>query len=279
MVRGVSRGIKGELSDNDQRAISQNLLGKLAMTYKSWLPDLFKEHWHPDTLRYNNYTDTVTIGRFNALYENLKDDESKKWLLLNQSAWVGIGKLMLDVPLSFFTMGKVRISKANESRARALFEKFKQDNPYDKRIQEFSFEDFLDYYNGQIKAGVTELSTLLFLIGVGMMMGGDWDDDGKKDYHQYLLLNWSYRVVNRMRRELGFFYGSEGIDMVFQSSLPVTGVLLDGKKAITNFVDLAYSDLTNTPNPYKKIGYFHYTAKQIPIINPILKLADTERDK
>ena len=279
MVRGVSRGIKGELSDNDQRAISQNLLGKLAMTYKSWLPDLFKEHWHPDTLRYNNYTDTVTIGRFNALYENLKDDESKKWLLLNQSAWVGIGKLMLDVPLSFFTMGKVRISKANESRARALFEKFKQDNPYDKRIQEFSFEDFLDYYNGQIKAGVTELSTLLFLIGVGMMMGGDWDDDGKKDYHQYLLLNWSYRVVNRMRRELGFFYGSEGIDMVFQSSLPVTGVLLDGKKAITNFVDLAYSDLTNTPNPYKKIGYFHYTAKNIPLINPILKLADIERDK
>ena len=279
MVRGVSRGIKGELSDNDQRAITQNILGKLAMTYKSWLPDLFKEHWHPDTLRYNNYTDTVTIGRFNAIYENLKGDESKKWLLLNQAAWVGIGKLALDVPLSLFTMGKVRLSKANENRARALFEKFKQDNPYDKRIQEFSFEDFLDYYNGQIRAGVSELSILLFLIGIGMMMGGDWDDDGKKDYHQHLILNWSYRVVNRMRRELGFFYGSEGFDMLAQSSLPVTGVLLDGKKAIVNFVDEAYHDIFNIKDPYDKTGYFYYTSKEIPIVYPILKIFDTERDR
>jgi hypothetical protein len=112
-----------------------------------------------------------------------------------------------------------------------------------------------------------------------MMMGGDWDDDGKKDYHQYLLLNWSYRVVNRMRRELGFFYGSEGFDMIAKSSLPVTGVLLDGKKAITNFVDLAYHDIFNIPDPHKKVGYFHYTAKNVPLINPIIKLVDTKRDK
>jgi hypothetical protein len=47
-VRGVSRTIKGELSDQDQRAINFQILGKLSMTYKNWLPDLFKEHFIVD---------------------------------------------------------------------------------------------------------------------------------------------------------------------------------------------------------------------------------------
>ena len=275
-VRGVSRTIKGELSDNDQRAINFTILGKLGMTYKNWLPDLYKEHFNG--VRYNNYTDTVTIGRINAVYQNLKDDDSKKFLLLNQAAWIGLGKLALDVPLSIFTMGKVRLSKANESRARALFEKFKSDNMYDKRIQEYTYEEFLDYYNGQIKAGIAELSVLLTMIGLAMLAGGDWDDDGKKDYQQYLALNWTYRTINRVKRELGFFYGSEGFDILFQTSLPVTSIALDAKKAIVNFVDEAYHDISGIDDNRDRTGYLYYTSKQIPVVYPIRKLLDTDRE-
>ncbi len=276
-VRGVSRTIKGELSDQDQRAINFQILGKLSMTYKNWLPDLFKEHFNG--IRYNNYTNAVTVGRFYAVYDSLKDDESKKFLLLNKSAWIGLGKLALDVPLSLFTMGKVRTFKANESRARALFEKFKSDNMYDKRIQEYTFEEFLDYYNGQIKSMVTELQVLLVLITLGMLAGGDWDDDGKKDYKQYLLLNWTYRTINRVKRELGFFYGSEGVDILFQTSMPVTSVALDAKKALQNFVDQAYHDISGEKDPYDKTGYFYYTSKQIPFVYSAKKMIDIERDK
>lgn len=276
-VRGVSRTIKGELSDKDQRSINFTMIGKLAMTYKNWLPDLYKEHFNG--IGYNNYTNAVTIGRFNAVYQNLKDDESKKFLLLNQSAWMGLGKLALDVPLSLFTMGKIRTFKANEARARALFEKFKSDNKYDKRIQEYTFEEFLDYYNGQIKATVSEIQGLLILITLGMLAGGDWDDDGKKDYKQYLLLNWSYRTINRVKRELGFFYGSEGIDILANTSIPVVSPVLDAKRALQNFVDEAYHDISGTPDPYDKTGYFYYTSKQIPLIYPIKKAVDIERDK
>jgi hypothetical protein len=275
-VRGVSRTIKGELSDNDQRSINFTILGKLGMTYKNWLPDLYKEHFNG--VKYNNYTDTVTIGRINAIYQNLKDDESKKFLLLNQAAWIGLGKLALDVPLSMLTMGKVRLSKANENRARALFEKFKSDNIYDKRIQEYTYEEFLDYYNGQIKAGVAELSVLLTMILLAMLAGGDWDDDGKKDYKQYLALNWTYRTLNRVKRELGFFYGSEGFDILFQTSLPVTSVALDGKKAIINFVDEAYHDISGIDDSRDRTGYLYYTSKQIPVVYPIKKLLDTDRE-
>ena len=275
-VRGVSRTIKGELSDNDQRAINFTILGKLGMTYKNWLPDLYKEHFNG--VRYNNYTDTVTIGRINAVYQNLKDDDSKKFLLLNQAAWIGLGKLALDVPLSIFTMGKVRLSKANENRARALFEKFKSDNMYDKRIQEYTYEEFLDYYNGQIKAGIAELSVLLTMIGLAMLAGGDWDDDGKKDYQQYLALNWTYRTINRVKRELGFFYGSEGFDILFQTSLPVTSIALDAKKAIVNFVDEAYHDISGIDDNRDRTGYLYYTSKQIPVVYPIRKLLDTDRE-
>jgi hypothetical protein len=276
-VRGVSRTIKGELSDQDQRAINFQILGKLSMTYKNWLPDLFKEHFNG--IRYNNYTNAVTVGRFYAVYDSLKDDESKKFLLLNKSAWIGLGKLALDVPLSLFTMGKVRTFKANESRARALFEKFKADNMYDKRVQEYTFEEFLDYYNGQVKAMVTELQVLLVLITLAMLAGGDWDDDGKKDYKQYLLLNWTYRTINRVKRELGFFYGSEGVDILFQTSMPVTSVALDTKKALQNFVDEAYHDISGEKDPYDKTGYFYYTSKQIPFVYSAKKMLDIERDK
>jgi hypothetical protein len=47
----------------------------------------------------------------------------------------------------------------------------------------------------------------------------------------------------------------------------------------SNHYNITTNDLTDTPDPYKKVGYFHYTAKNIPLINPIIKLADTDRDK
>jgi len=276
MVRRVSRGIKGELSQNDQRAINFTVLGKLAMTYKSWLPDLYKEHFNG--IEYNNYTDAVTIGRFNAIYKNLLNDEDKKFALLNKGLYIGIGKLLLDIPLTFVTRGKIRLSKANEQRARMLFEKFKQDNMADARIQEFTFEEFLDYYDGQIKAGIHEMQMYLGLILFLMMAGGaDWDDDGVEDYKQYMVMNIAYRTLNRAKREIGFFLGSEGIDIALKTSLPVTGVLLDLKRSMENFVDEAYHDITGKKDPYDKSGYFHYASKQIPIINPIRKFIDKDR--
>jgi hypothetical protein len=275
-VKKVSRSIKGEISDKDQRAINYTMLGKLAMTYKNWLPDLWKEHM--GSVQYNNYTDTVVIGRFNSIYQNLKDDESKKFLLLNQAAWIGIGKLLLDVPLSLIPKVGYRFSKTNTARARALFEKFKQDNPNDPRIQEYTFEEFLDYYDGQIKAGVQELSIYLALIGLVLLVGGDWDDDGKDDYKQYLALSFTYKIMNRMRRELGFFLGSEGVDIALNTTIPVTGLGLDIKRSIQNFVDEAYNDITGTPDPYDQSGYLHHMSKIIPIVNPARKFLDKERE-
>lgn len=275
-VKKVSRSIKGELSDKDQRAINYTMLGKLAMTYKNWLPDLWKEHM--GSVQYNNYTDAVVIGRFNAIYQNLKTDESKKFLLLNQAAWIGLGKLLLDIPLALIPKVGFKFSKTNEARARALFEQFKQDNPNDKRIQEFSFEEFLDYYDGQIRAGIQELSIYLALISLVLLVGGDWDDDGKGDYQQYLALSLTYKVINRMRRELGFFLGSEGIDIALNTTIPVTSIGLDLKKSLLNFVQEAYDDIYDIDNPYDKSGYFYYLSKITPIVNPIKKALDLKRE-
>jgi len=275
-VKKVSRSIKGEISEKDQRAINYTMLGKLAMTYKNWLPDLWKEHM--GSVQYNNYTDAVVIGRFNAIYENLKDNESKKFLLLNQAAWIGLGKILLDVPLALIPKVGFKFSKTNEARARALFEKFKQDNPNDKRIQEYSFEEFLDYYDGQIRAGIQELSVYLALISLVLLLGGDWDEDGKGDYQQYLALSLTYRIINRMRRELGFFLGSEGVDIALNTTIPVTSLGLDLKRSLLNFIEEAYNDIRDVENPYDRSGYFHYMSKVTPIVNPIKKALDLKRE-
>ena len=53
---------------------------------------------------------------------------------------------------------------------------------------------------------------------------------------------------------------------------------ISSKKAIINFVDEAYHDIAGIDDGKDRTGYFHYTSKQIPIIYPIKKLLDTDRE-
>ena len=81
-----------------------------------------------------------------------------------------------------------------------------------------------------------------------------------------------------MRRELGFFLGSEGIDIALNTTIPVTSIGLDLKRSLLNFVQEAYDDIYDIDNPYDQSGYFYYLSKITPIVNPIKKALDLKRE-
>lgn len=266
MVRQISRGIKGELTSGDMRAIQMNTYGKLFMTFKSWLPDLFKERF--GEVKYQTTTDAVTIGKLNAIWKSNLKPEHKNFLGILGETLMNLTKLLVDIS----TFGFVKQFKTNEARARQLLNKLKEDNPNNQRIQDFSEQDFIDYMNGQIRSSVTELRMYLAFILLVMALGGDWDDDGEKDYKKNLVFRATYRSLNRIRRELGFFYGSEGLSILTKNSVPISGLLTTSLNLVENSFDETRDALMGENNERDKANFGHYALQLFPGGRPIFDI-------
>jgi len=266
MVRQVSRGIKGELTDGDMRNIQMTTLGKLFMTFKTWLPDLVKERF--GSIKYQSTTDAIVIGKMNAIWKSNLKPEQKNFLGIVTETSLNIAKLLLDIS----TFGYAKMFTVNKSRTRALLNKLKEDNPNNEQIQNFTEEDFMDYMNGQIRSSVTELRVYLAFLTLLMALGGDWDDDGEKDYKNNLVARATYRTLNRVRRELGFFYGSEGVSIITKNSVPVTDLLVTSLDLIENTFDESRDAFSGENNPRDKANVAHYFLKVFPGGRPITDL-------
>jgi hypothetical protein len=257
----VSRSINGELSDADGRIIQMNVYGKMFMTFKSWLPDLVRERF--SSVSYRGISDEVVIGRLNAIWKNTNiTAEDKKWYTIIAEILLNSLKLLTDIA-TFGIHDKFKL-KLNEERVIQLLNDFKAQNPNNEKIQAYSVEDFREYMQGQIRAGVTELRTYLTFVALVLAFGADWDDDGEPEWKNNLATRAAYRTINRVRRELGFFYGSEGVSILTKNSVPLSGALVDLINLTSNTFDEARDDIFGENSPYEKADRFHYTFKLIP---------------
>jgi hypothetical protein len=235
MVRKVSKGIKGEMDGDDINAINMTVLGQILMTYKNWFPHLTKERFQG--IKYDGVTDTATIGKYAAIWESELKPEHKGLLSLMTHVGVLSGRLALDLSTFGLLKNTAVGFKANEERARELLRKYKEKNPDSEVIQNLSEEEFIEYMQGQIRSSIVELRAWLTFAGVVLLMGLDWDDDDEPDWKKYYATRQLYRIVNRTKRELGFYYGSESLDLLLNKAIPLGGTLITLKKAISNSVD------------------------------------------
>jgi hypothetical protein len=265
MVRQVSRGIKGELTAGDQRAINMNIVTKLFMTFKNWLPDLYRERF--SGIKYQNTTDAIVIGKLNAVWKSALPQDEKSLFGVMGNVIVELGKLFIDIT----TLGYSNLFKTSEFRLKQLFNKFKEENLNNEKIQNFTFEDFKDYYNGQVKSAIAELRIYLGFLALVMLLGADWDGDDEPEWKTNIATRLAYRTLNRIRREIGFFYGSEGLDILTKNSIPLSGLILTGKKFVTNTFDELFIDLglyEAKPNEARKLHYFQQIVPGLrPFIN------------
>lgn len=229
---------KGGLNDEDMNMVNMHLLGNLAMSFKNWMPALIKERFEgaldSNNLRFNNVTNTVTVSRYAAFISELELNKEDKGLM----DWfygvfnINTAKILSDI----VTFGLYKY-KINENRALVEFNEFKNKNRNNPKIQNYTFEDFLDYKQGQVKAGIVEFRTMLILLSILGLLGGDWDDDDKKDYKASWIGRQTYKLVNRVRREVMSLVNPDDWTTTLKSSLPIINLVVDFKKLIENTID------------------------------------------
>ena len=233
-VINVSAGIKGEMNEQDINSVNTTLIGNMLMTYKNWLPSLIKERY--GNTKYDPTTKSIKIGKANALWlndlGNLKPEQRN---ILGLASHVGkqMGKLVLDIA----TFGYLKQFKVNEQRAAQLLQAYKDKYPNIKEIQDYTLDDYIEYMQGQIRSQVVELRVYAGFIALLALLGGDWDDDGDKDYKETYMGRTIFRTMNRVHRELGFFYGSDALEMVSKNSIPVFSLLFDGMDLVAQVFD------------------------------------------
>jgi hypothetical protein len=241
--------IKGGLNAEDMNGINLTMSGKMIMTFRNWLPDLADERFRGidsvwsstrTSLRLNPATNTVTEARWTAFLSDMNVEDKSVMNFVGTFAY-SVGRLTLDVATfgGFFnTMSPLRY-KVNEERARMAFNRFLEENKNLPAVANgtYTFEDFLEYKQGQIKALSIELQYMASVILLLMALGGGFDDDDDKFSKKNLATRTLYRVLNRYRRELVGIINPSDWNSMFRDPLPVMGLGNKLLKTINNTFD------------------------------------------
>lgn len=233
LVLSVSRSLKGGSNEQNQIAMQMSLMGNLMMSFKSWMPALVKERF--EGIKYNKSLMTLTEGRYAEIEQLIKGMDNKDQTIMQY--YFGyvlpqLGKLTGEIATFGFFKYKI-----NEVRAREIFEHYKAQNPGNKEIQNMTFEDFLDYKRGQLRALAAELRVILgFMLMLGFL-GRDSDDDDKADYQSTQVGRITFRTMNRIRRELMGIINPTDWTYTLSRPFAVAGLAIDAQKLVDNSVD------------------------------------------
>ncbi len=274
IVYEVARGIHGEMSQDNKMAVNMNLFGQLLMTYKSWMPHLLRERIHK--MEYEPAKQVITIGRFDALWASTEiSEDNKQFLTVVGLSLKRILTLIADVgtfmiPASY--KAKMGMFRTSRDRLEQMYEQFKAGNLdldiFEDNVEAVTKAEFMRYFDGQIRAMVTELRVVLSFIGAVAMLGFAFDDDDEDGKLAFSRMNWAqrqaYRLVNRIGRELGFFYGSSYIDVALQNPIPVTNVLLRARNIIRAIDKDIREQATGTEDRRRRTNAAYYGFRALP---------------
>lgn len=268
-ARSIAKNIKGGNDTENQYRAQMYIAGKMFMHYKGWLPGMISQRL--GGLRYDPMTKSMRMGWWKALYGGeLKPAEGGLVNYIATQLVPTLGKLSLSIattPLGIISGGKLKYKfKANETRARRMFEAYKQEHVHDAEIQAMKFEDFVDFMQGRMRAAATEAFVMISLILSVMGMRADWDDDGLPDWQSSWASRTSFRILNRARRELSFMISiNDWKYTITRSPFPAVGVIEDAMKVLDNTVREAGDFVWSREESEEKgSGLFKYTPKMFP---------------
>jgi len=296
LILNTTTTIKGGLNSQDMNAANMTIMGKMVMSFRNWLPALAEERFRgvnnilsQQSLRYNPQTNTVTEARYTALLSDVVDPDAIS--VLNLVKYLGLASAKLAANMLPFVKDS-KFAQINKDRAQVLYNKFLEDNQHLPAVKNGSltFEDFLEYKQGQVRALGTEvayITTLVVLLGV---LGGGFDDDDK-----FTKKNWatrhSFRILNRYRRELmGIINPSDWVSL-FRNPLPILGLVYDTKHTIENTFDEGFDvilgeaedrsliNIAGNKKQKDKTEKLHYFYKWLPGYKLINLFEPTEKSK
>jgi len=260
-VQAAQSKIKGVIPAEDKAYWQTQLLGQVVMHFKSWMPGLLRERL--GKAKYNDALQLVEMGRFTAFgqeivnYEQLAIPEYMSSIVLPKIA-------QLAKNIVWYSTSK------NDPRIKLAYEVWLNKNPqYRGKV---SFEEFLSAQQTQMKALILELRILLTFATLIALLGADFDDDGKKFYQEMWLTRKLAAIMHKTNQEISFTYNPEEFAKMIKNPIPMTGVLTDAVKILSNgydeSVDLIFGE--KAPLPFHKTqeqdksGFGYYTVKVVP---------------
>ncbi len=227
------------------------------MQFKSWMPGILFERF--GKVRYDQRIDSVYMGRYVALGKEIGEWKMSDLIrkeFLTKVLFPKIGQLLKH--LAFF-------SPANDIHMkRMMFEQWLEENEHYR--DKVTFEDFNDIQQRQLKSVMVELRIILSFAGIMMLLGGDWDDDGKADYRKYLLTRKLAAIIFKTNQEMSFVFNPIDFTNMIKTPLPMIGLVTDSWKLIKNTFDELFDPIFGeerliggTEKDKTQAGYYGHT--------------------
>ncbi len=277
----VSSKVKGTMNPEDLSLVYMNLLSNAAMGFKTWMPNMLDARF--SLLRYSPMSNSMVEGKYVSMFTDMSR-EDRGFL-----DWVGnvvlpkMGQLTMNIATfgayNYLAPGKFKY-KVNETRARRMFDQYKEQFKHDSEIQAMEFKDFLDFKQRQIRSASAELSAILAVVTIVAMLKGDWDDDGEADWKKNAFSRTLFRMMNRSRRELAFFISPNDWQNLFRMPIPVMSLVPDTMNALYYALD-GMGDIVTGEEPVTDRGRskFYYLWRRVPGNKLILMFEPDEMSK
>lgn len=248
---------------DEMRGGQGNVLFRMFMTFKSWLPRQLSRRF--DKLRYTPGTDTYDWGRYqvfgNFLHQVLKTK----------------GATIVDL-LSNSDKGIEMLKEEYEKQRQAYY--LRTGKELDDNFTE---TQFIDLYQSQVKNTFIEFSYILALyglfLGIGAMAPDDDDDLGSKNFFKY-----SLKVMDKGLDEMLFYINpKEALNIANGGILPPLGVVKDIMKASDHLSKEVWGSITDNQELSDKAQPTKYVLKTLPlggaVILPLLAMSQADLAK
>ncbi len=256
VAQAIQSKIKGTIPEEDKAYWQSQIVGQVVMHFKSWMPGIVRERF--GGLKYNSALQAVDIGRYRAVgieFSNVEGKATMDWI--KDVLTTKLGQFAKHL-LFFGKLGKMNDSKTKEM----FFDQWLEDNPQYKG--KVTYDEFVDIQQKQVKALMIELRVLLTFAGLLMALLGDWDDDGEKDYKQWIVTRKLASTMFKVQQELSFVYNPVEFAKMIKNPIPMVGVVTDAFKAIFNGFDEIRDLIFGENSDSDKTPFLYYTNSLIP---------------
>jgi hypothetical protein len=284
-VSTMSTKIKGATSPEALNTAGMKIINRFFLHYRSWLPGLALERF--GKLRYDHTMKHWDQGTQRGFWGNFGPDEAfdnmGQLVTAEYALHEYAGAIMADaarIALDISTFGLTNSYAVKEGKARLQFEEFLVDQVGNEEFEfktkeekDKAFEKFIEMKRGNMRAALAELRAIALLMATLMMMGGDWDDDGKIDMRQSYAGRKIHNIFGRIYRETAVFWDLTELTGPRASGIPLLGLGQDGIKWVNNSFDEFWDRVLGKQgvetNDRVELGY--YTWKFAPGLGGLVK--------
>jgi hypothetical protein len=241
LVKKLNKGILGNSTRDDINLARLSMIGQMGMQFRNWMPQMVTERFGDMT--YDADLDEYKYGRARLFIKNFY---SKRFLSLAKELITGFGTNTIE--------------RAKERYAELL------DRAIDagdiSSADEFISEtEFIDQYLGDLRTQMRELLLLIAISTLVIAANPAGGDDDKKGLKKTL-----YRAFLKYQDEIGFYYSPQSFTDLLKSPFPITGLLTDFQRFVTNSGSQTYGFVTQDEDIMDNAKPLKYAGKLFPIV-------------